>query len=74
MTRLILVPAIIFTLLQGTGKTIFALSSSTDTIIYLLPGQGADYRLFKYIEFPYDTVHLAFPVPGKNTTLREYAH
>lgn len=74
MTRLILVPAIIFTVLQGTGKTIFARSSSTDTIIYLLPGQGADYRLFNYIEFPYDTVHLEFPVPGKNTTLREYAH
>lgn len=74
MTHLILVPAIIFTVLQGTGKTIFARSSSTDTIIYLLPGQGSDYRLFKYIEFPYDTVHLAFPVPGKNTSLREYAY
>jgi pimeloyl-ACP methyl ester carboxylesterase len=45
-----------------------------DTLIYLLPGQGADGRLFKYIDFPYDTVHLEFPVPEKNTTLREYAY
>jgi len=52
----------------------FARSPSSDTIIYLLPGQGADCRLFKYIEFPYDTIHLEFPVPEKKTTLREYAH
>ncbi len=74
MNRLILVLAIIFTVLQGTVKTIFARSPSSDTLIYLFPGQGADCRLFKYIEFPYDTVHLEFPVPEKNTTLREYAH
>jgi len=42
-------------------------------IIYLLPGQGADCRLFEKIVFPYDTIHLEFPIPGKNTSLREYA-
>lgn len=74
MNRLILILITSLTVFQATGKTIFARSSSNDTLIYLLPGQGADCRLFKYIKFPYDTVHLEFPVPEKNTTLREYAH
>ena len=74
MNRLILILITSLPVFQVTGKTIFASSSSSDTLIYLLPGQGADCRLFKYIEFPYDTVHLEFPVPEKNTTLREYAH
>jgi len=65
---------IIINILAGTSSINSARSPSSDTIIYLLPGQGADYRLFKYIDFPYDTVHLEFPVPGKKTTLREYAH
>ena len=65
---------IVFNVLAGTSSINFARSPSSDTIIYLLPGQGADCRLFKYIEFPYDTVHLEFPVPEKKTTLREYAH
>ena len=43
-------------------------------VIYLLPGQGADCRLFKNIDFPYDTIHLEFPIPEKKTTLREYAY
>jgi pimeloyl-ACP methyl ester carboxylesterase len=60
--------------LSGMGKKNFARSFSTDTLIYLFPGQGADCRLFKFIEFPYDTVHMEFPVPEKHTTLREYAH
>ena len=65
---------IIINILAGTSSINSARSPSSDTIIYLLPGQGADYRLFKYIDFPYDTVHLEFPVPDKKTTLREYAH
>jgi len=59
--------------LAGTMPGNFARGSVTDTLIYLFPGQGADCRLFKYIDFPYDTVHLEFPVPAKKTTLREYA-
>jgi hypothetical protein len=65
---------IILNLLAGTSRVNFARSGVTDTIIYLFPGQGADCRLFKYIEFPYDTIHLKFPIPEKKTTLREYAH
>ena len=74
MKRLIQILVIVFNVLAGTSSINFARSPSSDTIIYLLPGQGADCRLFKYIEFPYDTVHLEFPVPEKKTTLREYAH
>jgi pimeloyl-ACP methyl ester carboxylesterase len=47
--------------------------SGKDPLIYLLPGQGADCRLFEKIEFPYDTVHLEFPLPDKKTSLHEYA-
>ena len=43
-------------------------------VIYLLPGQGADCRLFEKIIFPYDTIHLEFPIPDKNSSLREYAY
>jgi surfactin synthase thioesterase subunit len=68
----VLLIALIF--LSGMGRKNFSWSSSTDTIIYLFPGQGADCRLFRFIEFPYDTAHLEFPIPAKNTTLREYAH
>lgn len=74
MNRRILVLSFLLLMLPGTGTKIFARAGSTDTLIYLLPGQGADSRLFKYIEFPYDTVHLEFPVPLQKTTLREYAH
>ncbi len=47
-----------------------------DTIIYLFPGQGADYRLFKHLEIPsgYDTVRMAFPTPEKRETLPSYAY
>jgi hypothetical protein len=72
--RLIHIPVIIINILAGTSSINFARPPTSDTIIYLLPGQGSDCRLFKYIEFPYDTVHLEFPVPEKKTTLREYAH
>ena len=74
MKRLIHIPVIIIIILAGTSSINFARPPTSDTIIYLLPGQGSDCRLFKYIEFPYDTVHLEFPVPEKKTTLREYAH
>lgn len=74
MNRSILVLSIILAVFQANGEKIFAQAPSSDTIIYLLPGQGADCRLFKYIEFPYDTIHLEFPVPEKKTSLSEYAH
>ncbi|MEN8156857.1 MAG: alpha/beta hydrolase [Bacteroidota bacterium] len=45
------------------------------TIIYLFPGQGADYRQYREIEFPagYDTVRISYPVPEKRENMREFA-
>lgn len=46
-----------------------------DTVIYLFPGQGADYRQFKHLIVPpgYDTVRISYPVPEKRETLPHYA-
>lgn len=44
-----------------------------DPVIYLLPGTGADCRLFDKLDFPFDTVHLEFPMPEKKMSLRDYA-
>jgi hypothetical protein len=74
VNRLIHILVIILNIQVGTSSRIFARFPSSDTLIYLFPGQGADCRLFKYIKFPYDTAHLEFPVPEKNSSLREYAH
>ena len=60
-------------LLSGAFSQTYAQDPPSDTIIYLLPGQGADCRLYRYIEFPYDTVHLELPVPAKKTSLHDYA-
>jgi pimeloyl-ACP methyl ester carboxylesterase len=47
----------------------------TDTTVYLFPGQGSDWRLFKHLELPpgYDTVVVSYPVPDKYESLPEYA-
>lgn len=74
MNRLRHILVIFLFVLAGTVQGNFARGSAMDTLIYLFPGQGADCRLFRYIDFPYDTVHLEFPVPDKKTTLREYAY
>jgi pimeloyl-ACP methyl ester carboxylesterase len=50
-----------------------AIDPSLDTVIYLFPGQGADCRLFRYIDFPFDTVHMELLLPQKKATLRQYA-
>lgn len=47
----------------------------TSTIAYLFPGQGADHRLFKDLSFPkgYDTIHISYPIPLKNESMKEFA-
>jgi pimeloyl-ACP methyl ester carboxylesterase len=49
--------------------------SGQDTLVYLFPGQGSDYRLFKNLELPegYDTIHLSYPIPAKGEDLHTYA-
>jgi pimeloyl-ACP methyl ester carboxylesterase len=50
-------------------------SLTGDTLVYLFPGQGADFRQFRDLIFPegYDTVHVSYPVPEKHETLHQYA-
>ncbi len=44
-------------------------------IVYLIPGQGSDGRLFDKIHIEsYDTVHIRYLLPEKNETLKHYAH
>jgi len=46
-----------------------------DTLVYLFPGQGSDYRLFKNLGLPegYQPVHVSYPVPDKKEDLHSYA-
>lgn len=55
------------------------LLSNTDSIaqsiMYLLPGQGGDERLFQNIAIEnHEVRHIKLEVPEKNATLEEYAH
>ena len=45
------------------------------SLIYLIPGQGSDDRLFKNLQFDctYDIRHISYDIPAKNMTLPEYA-
>lgn len=53
------------------------LSASTNSIkkIYLIPGQGADHRLFNKLEIegPFEIVHIKYFTPVPKTSLKEYA-
>ena len=44
-------------------------------MVYLFPGQGADYRLFRDLKFPkgYDTLRISYPIPHKNESMKEFA-
>ena len=46
-----------------------------DYNVYLFPGQGSDYRVFKEIVFPenFNLHNISYPVPGKNTSMRDFA-
>ncbi len=47
----------------------------TVTNIYLIPGQGADKRLFKQLEFDerFNLQHIIYSTPKKNSTMLSYA-
>jgi pimeloyl-ACP methyl ester carboxylesterase len=49
--------------------------SQSDTCIYLFPGQGSDYRIFKNLSFPKttDTVCINYPEPFDGERLPEYS-
>jgi pimeloyl-ACP methyl ester carboxylesterase len=44
--------------------------------VYLLPGQGADYRLFSKLQIDssrFDTIHIKYPEPVKKETMKQFA-
>jgi len=42
--------------------------------LYLIPGQGSDYRIYKYFNFEnFDTVHIEYIIPDENETMKSYA-
>lgn len=49
--------------------------AQTKTNIYFFPGQGSDKRIFDSIQVDssYNKVFIEYPVPAKNTTLKEFA-
>ncbi len=50
-------------------------SQKTGKVLYLIPGQGSDYRIYKYFKFEnYDTVHIHYIIPCKCETMESYAH
>lgn len=50
-------------------------ANSSQKIVYLLPGQGGDERLFQHITIAgYEIRHIKLEVPKKDATLKEYAH
>jgi pimeloyl-ACP methyl ester carboxylesterase len=48
---------------------------SQDTNIYLIPGQGSDYRLYKNLELnsDYAIKHINYSTPGKSMNMKEFA-
>jgi len=59
----------IFSIILGT-----TLAQGVKPTIYLLPGQGADYRLFSKLELgDYSVKHIAYIVPEKGSTMKDYA-
>lgn len=44
--------------------------------IYVIPGQGSDYRIYNNIQFDdsFEIHHIKYTLPKKGSTLKEYAH
>lgn len=66
----------LFFLFAFTFFSLASKASEKPTVIYLFPGQGADYRLFNKLELDerFDTVHIHLPVPCKGESLTDYAY
>ena len=56
---------------------IFSISSyaqMSKKTIYLIPGQGSDYRIYKHFKFDdFDAVHIKYIIPNKHETMESYA-
>ena len=78
----ILQRAWIVLLILVIGLKLVAMNDSKDSnpfndypVIYLIPGQGADYRLFNNFELPpeYEIRHIHYHTPDEGLTMKEYA-
>lgn len=67
---------VVFSLLLEVNSSISqSILNNEQTIIYLIPGQGSDYRIFNNLQLPekYDTVHVKHLIPFENESMQEYA-
>ena len=57
------------------GKHLIASPLDTLPVIYLIPGQGADHRLFDSLKVDkaFTVKHIKYSTPSKNMTMEEYA-
>ena len=64
---------LIFLLLNFVGLELQALGDKP--IVYLIPGQGADYRVFNNLKLDeeYEVRHIRYELPEKKMSLTEYA-
>lgn len=66
--HLLLIPSLVFFI------SINGFTQADEPVIYLLPGQGADERLFSKFEFPnHKVIDIDYPVPEDGTKMSEYA-
>ena len=68
--------------LKGWGLSVIIVlctlhyGSSQPYTIYLLPGEGSDYRIFKYLQYDtslYQIIHVKYPIPSKHESMKGYA-
>jgi len=71
--RYVTLHIILFLLIQFTLKS--QVETDDKMKVYLIPGQGADYKLFSQLKLDdkYDTVFIHFTTPPKKCDLRAYA-
>lgn len=55
--------------------TIFSMMIFAQTNLYLIPGQGSDYRIFSKLIFPegYQIIHIKCHTPDEGATMKSYA-
>ena len=72
MTKLFYI--LFFTLLFFPGNTVFA--QKQKPVVYLIPGQGADCRLFKNLEIDttFETQYIHYFTPREELNLKGFAH
>lgn len=64
--------ALIYIIFLFADESSYAQSNKT---LYLIPGQGSDYRIYKYFKFQdFDTIHVKYIIPDENETMKSYAH